>query len=541
MRGATKALETNQDTINALNVFPVPDGDTGTNMVLTMRTVRDELEDHVDANPSITSARMARAALLGARGNSGLILAQYFKGLAESLADGYDISGEGFARGLRIASEIAYNAVPEPKEGTMLTVFRECAEASEKAVIEMSGLEHVMKAAAAQAMDTVRRTPEMLDVLKDAGVVDSGGFGFAIMLLSGVDVMNGQEPGAERVDPPGMTGLPDSELTTTGIRAEFLEGVEDEAWGYCTVFAIEGTGLDPDSVREQMNELGRSPVVAGSGTLLKVHVHMEDPGVALSAGLELGTLSNIDIHNMDEQAKAWASGHSDSSAQETAEAVKHTTAVVAMALGEGFEELYRNAGLGAVQLLAGGDTMNPSTAEIVTAINEAPSDSVVVLPNNKNIIGTAQQAIKLSDKTAKVIETRSMQAGLASLLEFSPDREIDDNVSQMNEPLSIVRSGSVSKAIRDALLDGIAVRRGQYMGVLDEKLVASGDSALDVLVRMLAGQVDDESLLTIYGGSDLEDGALETAVTELGRWLPGAEIETLTGGQPDYDFLLAIE
>lgn len=541
VRGATQALETNRDIINTLNVFPVPDGDTGTNMVLTMRSIRDDLEEHIDANPSITSARMARAALLGARGNSGLILAQYFKGLAESLAGGYDISGEGFARGLRIASEIAYKAVPEPREGTMLTVFRECAEASEKAVIEMSGLEHVMKAAAAQAMDTVRRTPEMLDVLRDAGVVDSGGFGFAIMLHSGVEVLAGREAGLERIDPPGISSTLESGLTNPSIRAEFLSGITDEAWGYCTVFAVEGTGLDPDAVRTYLADIGRSPVVAGADNLIKVHVHVEDPGMALSYGLTLGTLSNIDIHNMDEQAKEWASERAAESQANATEATSHTTAVVAIALGEGIKDLYMNAGFGAVHILAGGDTMNPSTAEIVEAIERAPADCVVVLPNNKNVIGTANQAVELTEKKAIVIPTRSMQAGLAALLEFSPDRDIEKNVAQMEEPLSIVRSGSVTKAIRDALLDGVAVRREQYMGVLDEKLVVAGDNALDVLLQLLSGQVDEESLVTIYGGAELGSGALDEAMKKLARTFPKIEVEAVSGGQPDYDFLVSFE
>ncbi len=541
VRAATKALETNQDTINALNVFPVPDGDTGTNMVLTMRSIRDELERQIDANPSITSARMARAALLGARGNSGLILAQYFKGLAESLADGYEVSGQGFARGMRIASEIAYRAVPEPKEGTMLTVFRECADASEKAVSERPGLEHVMQVAADQAMDTVRRTPEMLDVLRNAGVVDSGGFGFAIMLKSGTDVLAGRETWSERIDPPGAQVQPGA-VSLTGIRAEFLEGVEEEAWGYCTVFAIEGTNLDPEAVRQQMAGLGRSPVVAGSDTVLKVHVHMEDPGMALSAGLKLGSLSNIDIHNMDEQAREWASGHSGTQAQSETEPEDFITAIVAVAIGDGFTELFKNAGLGAVQLLAGGDSMNPSTAEIVEAIDRAPSDSVIVLPNNKNVIGTAQQAAELiENKKVEVLETRSMQAGLAALLEFSLEREITDNVQQMNEAIPLVRTGSVSIAQRDALIDGVAVRLGQHMGVLDEKLVAAGETAVDVLHLMLDGQVDEESLITLYPGAGTTDEVIEESTLRLSRLLPGSEVEILHGGQPGSDFLLSIE
>lgn len=541
VRAGTKALETNRDTINALNVFPVPDGDTGTNMVLTMRSIRDELDREIDANPSITSARMARAALLGARGNSGLILAQYFKGLAESLADGYEVSGEGFARGLRIAADIAYRAVPEPKEGTMLTVFRECADASEAAVKEREGLPHVLEVAAAQAMDTVSRTPEMLDVLRDAGVVDSGGFGFAIMLKAGVDLLAGRDPGADHVTPPnGNTAASDVGLST-GIRAEFLEDIEEEAWGYCTVFAIEGTDLDPESVRKQMAELGRSPVVAGTDTVIKVHVHMEDPGTALSAGLKLGSLSNIDIHNMDEQAREWANNRASEAGGTATTDTTFTTGIVAVAVGDGFKQLFESAGLGAVELVIGGDSMNPSTAEIVDAISNAPSDSVVVLPNNKNVIGTAQQAAQLVEKTTKVLESRSMQSGLAALLEFSPDREIGENFEQMQEPLSIVRSGSVSIAQRDALLDGVPVKKGQHMGILDEKLVAAGESAMDVLVQMLKSQVDEESLLTLYSGQDIYEDDVEEVITQLERSLPGIEIESLSGGQPGYDFLLSIE
>jgi DAK2 domain fusion protein YloV len=539
IRSATRALETNQDTINALNVFPVPDGDTGTNMVLTMRAIRDELDRNVDANPSITSARIARAALLGARGNSGLILAQYFKGLAEALVDGYDVSGEGFARGMRIASEIAYRAVPNPQEGTMLTVFRECAEASEAALIERPGLEHVMTVAADQAMDTVRRTPEMLQVLKDAGVVDSGGFGFAILLRSGVQALRGEAPDQENTAPPGVTNLPESR--GSGISSAFLKSIEDEVWGYCTVFAVEGKDLDPVSVREQMDEIGRSAMVAGSDTLIKVHVHVEDPGAVLTAGLKLGALSNIDIHNMDEQAKEWASKQADVASKVAGPLKQVTTAVVSVALGTGFFELFKSAGFGSVVIVSGGDSMNPSTADILTAVEKAPSSSVIVLPNNKNVIGTAQQAAELSEKNVTVIQTRSMQAGLAALLEFAPEREIEKNSSRMEETQSTIRSGSVSVAARAALLDGVAVKRGQHMGVLDEKLVAAGNTSIDVLKQMLTGQVDDESLLTLYSGAKINGDALRQTSDALAKSLDGVEIETQSGGQPDYDFLLSIE
>ncbi|MDA0676939.1 MAG: DAK2 domain-containing protein, partial [Chloroflexi bacterium] len=456
VRYATSILEKNQDTINALNVFPVPDGDTGTNMVLTLRTIQDDLSKNEADDASAIAAHIAHSALLGARGNSGLILAQYFKGLSDSIVESNGLTAASFARGLRIATDIAYKAVPEPREGTMLTVFRECADVSERASESTTDLHHVMSVTAEQAMNTVERTPEMLQVLKDAGVVDSGGFGFALMLMSSTYALRGGPDNPQRVDPPGVNGVASalSGNKTPTIRSDFLHSIEDEEWGYCTVFAIEGSGLNPDAIREQMVQMGRSPVVAGDETLVKVHVHVDDPGVALSAGVALGSLLNIDIHNMNEQNDEWAHVQQASSTQNKVPAQKVTTAVLAVVVGTGFVELFKNAGLGAAVTMAGGDTMNPSTAEILEAIDRAPSNNVIVLPNNKNIIGTAEQAARISDKHVKVIPTRSMQAGLSTLLEFSPDRDLQTNVVQMAEANSIVRSGSVCKAIRDAVLDG---------------------------------------------------------------------------------------
>jgi hypothetical protein len=363
------------------------------------------------------------------------------------------------------------------------------------------------------------------------------------MLKSGVQALRGEDPGMERTMPPGLTTMPDNAPGSgiSGIRAEFLESIEDEAWGYCTVFAIEGDDLDPESVRNQMSGLGRSAVVAGGANLVKVHIHMEDPGVALSAGLKLGTLSNIDVHNMDEQARKWAERQANGPPVATGRAVSVETAVVSVVVGEGFVNLFRNAGYGAVEIVTGGDSMNPSTSEVLAAIESAPSGNVIILPNNKNVIGVAQQAAEISGKQVHVVHTRSMQAGLAALLEFQPDREIGRNSVQMQESQSILRSGSVSIASRDALMDGVAVKKGQYMGVLDEKLVAAGESSLEVLRKMLRGQVDEESLLTLYGGEELSPGELQSTAKALAMALRGIEIETQPGGQPDYAFLLSIE
>jgi DAK2 domain fusion protein YloV len=543
VRCSTRILEKNQDTINALNVFPVPDGDTGTNMVLTLRSIQADLDRNSTEDACELATHISRSALLGARGNSGLILAQYFKGLSDSIVAANGLNAASFARGLRIATDIAYKAVPEPREGTMLTVFRECADVSERASDSSADLHHVLSITAKQAMSTVERTPEMLQVLKDAGVVDSGGFGFALMLMSSTYALRGDSYEPERVAPPGVNGAPTGldSVNTTGVTEEFLHSTEDEEWGYCTVFAIEGAGLNPDAIRQQMVQMGRSAVVAGGETLVKVHVHVDDPGAALSAGIALGSLSNIDIHNMDEQNNEWVQGQQSGSTQGEPPAKNVTTAVLAVVVGSGFVDLFRNAGLGAAVTMAGGDTMNPSTAEILEAIDSAPSKNVIVLPNNKNIIGTAEQAARISDKHVKVIPTRSMQAGLSTLLEFSPDRDLQTNVAQMTEANSIVRSGSVCKAIRDAVLDGLAVKRGQFMGVIDERLTATGGAPVDTLVQMLESQLDEEALLTLYVGDAVSESELQATLDTIHKVFAGVEIQVLKGGQPDYEYLLSID
>ena len=543
VRYASSILEKNQDTINALNVFPVPDGDTGTNMVLTLRTIQDDLSRHDNDDERGLASHIARSALLGARGNSGLILAQYFKGLSESIAESRTFNAHSFARGLRIATEIASKAVPEPREGTMLTVFRECADASERAAKDTADLHTVINVTAEQAMDTVKRTPEMLEVLKDAGVVDSGGFGFALMLLSSTHAVRGAPDNPDRIEPPGVEGGSASLHIGRGpaVRSDFLESIEEEEWGYCTVFAISGTDLDPDAIRAQMIKMGRSAVVAGDDSLVKVHVHVDDPGIALTAGIQLGSLSNIDIHNMDEQNDEWAHGQQSRSRKSTAPVQQVTTAVLAVAIGDGFLELFESAGLGAAVTLAGGDTMNPSTAEILEAIDRAPSKNVIVLPNNKNIIGTAEQAARISDKHVRVVPTRSMQAGLSVLVEFSPDRDLEANVDQMTEANSIVRSGSVCRASRDAVLDGLAVKRNQFMGMMDGRLTAVGKSPLDALTKMLDSQLDEEALLTLYTGNEVSPGDLQETVTALQNSFGDVEIHCHKGGHPDYEYLLSIE
>ena len=537
VKAATRAIEVNRDQINALNVFPVPDGDTGTNMFLTLRSINEEMDAAPRENLSLTTARMARAALLGARGNSGLILAQFFKGLAQALRDGYEVSGAGFANAMRLTTENAYAAVPNPREGTMLTVFRECADAAERAVRETPGFEPVLAASASQALDTTRRTPEMLDILQEAGVVDSGGFGFTIMLFGALEALRGEGDGGVIVAPPAV-GDRGSAASST-VRAEFALSAQEEIWGYCTVFAIEGEGLDLSKIRSKVTDLGRSAVVAGDETLVKIHVHMEDPGQALSFATSIGTISNIDIKNMDEQTKEWAAGQTDGDAETPTETIP--LAVVAVAAGAGMQNLFINAGLETCSVVTGGDSMNPSVGDLLEAVEQAPSDNVLLLPNNKNVVGTAGEVPGLTSKNVRVIPTVSMQHGIAAMLALTPDDDIDSNAAAMNEALETIQDGAVFQATRDVSIGGVDVIEGQYTGLVDGTVRCCGEDLEAVLIETVSGSAEEGSLLTLYWGGDVNEEQANGIAARLEETVSGIEVEAVDGGQPHYEFLFSIE
>ena len=537
VKAATRAIEVNRDQINALNVFPVPDGDTGTNMFLTLRSINEEMDAAPRENLSLTTARMARAALLGARGNSGLILAQFFKGLAQALRDGYEVSGAGFANAMRLTTENAYAAVPNPREGTMLTVFRECADAAERAVRETPGFEPVLAASASQALDTTRRTPEMLDILQEAGVVDSGGFGFTIMLFGALEALRGEGDGGVIVAPPAV-GDRGSAASST-VRAEFALSAQEEIWGYCTVFAIEGEGLDLSKIRSKVTDLGRSAVVAGDETLVKIHVHMEDPGQALSFATSIGTISNIDIKNMDEQTKEWAAGQTDGDAETPTETIP--LAVVAVAAGAGMQNLFINAGLETCSVVTGGDSMNPSVGDLLEAVEQAPSDNVLLLPNNKNVVGTAGEVPGLTSKNVRVIPTVSMQHGIAAMLALTPDDDIDSNAAAMNEALETIQDGAVFQATRDVSIGGVDVIEGQYTGLVGGTVRCCGEDLEAVLIETVSGSAEEGSLLTLYWGGDVNEEQANGIAARLEETVSGIEVEAVDGGQPHYEFLVSIE
>ena len=535
VRAAARAVEANRQSINELNVFPVPDGDTGTNMLLTLRSALDQTAASVTGHAARDTTALARAVLLSARGNSGLILAQFFKGLASGLDGAPLLDGRAFASGLRVAARNAYASVPDPKEGTMLTVFRECADAAEEEAARTSALADVLRAAAVQARDTTSRTPSMLEVLRQAGVVDSGGYGFTVMLEGALDLLSGSGDGAATYAPPAA--IANGHVLAGHVAAGFAAQVAAEAWGFCTSFAITGAGLDPDAVRQKVNALGRSAVVAGDDRILKVHVHVADPDVALKYGATLGTVSNVEVANMDKQtgaqAKAWAAAPSTSA--------KLDVAIVAVVVGDGMAALFRATGLGACTVVPGGDSMNPSTADLVSAVEAAGADCVVLLPNNKNVVGTAQQVAALTRKQVRVIPTRSMQSGVAALLGYSPGRGLEQTARDMAAAAADVTSIAVTRATRDITSDGVRVRLGDFIAIVGDEIKAAGNRAVDVLADAAAMSATAGGIVTVYYGAGVSLAEAEAAAETLRGRLHGTEVELVSGGQPHYDYLAAVE
>ena len=539
-RAALAAVSTNQNQLNALNVFPVPDGDTGTNMMLTMRGIASDMETSATEDVPTTSAAMARAALLGARGNSGLIMAQLFRGLRDAMTDADEVNSDNFAHGLTLAAEMAYSAVPNPVEGTMLTVIREAAEAATQIAAEKGSVVDVVDSAATQALDTTERTPEMLEVLKEAGVVDAGGFGLSIMLMGMSQYLRGEGDGSVSIAAPGIDNL----VGESGVVVDTssLQIAEEEAWGYCTNIAIEGSAIDIPSLSEQFNKIGRSTVIAGDETIAKIHVHMEDPGEAVTLAVRNGALTlNVAIQNMDAQTTEWAESRR-ADAETAPELVD--IAIVAVAAGDGMTNYFREAGMGACFTVEGGDTLNPSVADLLEALEAAPSDTVILLPNNKNIIGAAQQAADLTEKSAQVIETRSMQEGIAAMGAFDLDMDLDENVEEMSDMLDGLHVGSVFRASRDATMGGVHVDKGQFMVTVDGDTVSASDDPLKMLIAGVNSVMHNGALVAVYVGeevdaesADLAETKVEKALAEYSR----VDVQFVRGDQPHYAYLFAVE
>ena len=529
---AARLFERNIEPLNALNVFPVPDGDTGTNMFLTLREVVEEAEKAGAGTAGEIAAAMSHGALMGARGNSGVILSQVFKGLALQLEGRDELSAVDLAHGLGRARALAYKAVGQPVEGTMLTVIGATVGPSEAAAD--GPVLDVVEAACEAAREAVAMTPAQLQVLRDAGVVDAGGQGILVILEGMRRHLSAGEPVIEEIPVPDPVGL---DSASGGVSQEFLDTTEDELYGYCTQFVLEGDGLDADEVRGRMSESASSAVVIGTDTVLRVHVHSDAPESVIELAGTMGAVSQVNVADMDEQHRQFSSDRR--SASEGGDAVQDI-AVVAVAWGDGNQEVFRE--LGAAEVLAQSGVDNPSVRELSQAIEAVESEAVILLPNHPNVVPAAAQAAVLSEGRARVVEARSMPQGIAALLAFVDGRSVDQNVSDMESALAAVRTGEVCLAERDARMDGRDVGEGEVIGLLDRKLVAAGGEPADVLASLLRlSEVSSDDLVTIYWGEPVSEDDADATLEKIEEQFPGAEIEVVRGGQHGYHYIVSIE
>ena len=559
-RAAVDNLEAHVDEVNALNVYPVPDGDTGSNMLATVKAALDEAESVAGEPAGRVAAAISFGALMGARGNSGVITSQIFRGMAEGLGGKRRFNGLDLAHALSEGAKTAYGAVAKPVEGTILTVIRESADAAVLAAELDNDIETVLAATVDAAEKSVARTPSLLAILREAGVVDSGGQGLYRLFQGALLHLVGRAPaGAAR----------DRAHAGAGAKASTLVAHADEGFGYETMYLLQPNGagaLDVDAIRDHLESIGESVLVAGDTRALKVHVHNERPDLVVGYGLSVGTLSRISIENLDNQARdvretraaAFTGAPVGTSAKEAAAvsdphptrtdghgAARYSAdapvlGVLAVASGDGLAAIFRDFGVAAV--VHGGQTANPSTGELLEAIEAIDAREVIVLPNNPNVVLAARQVAGLADRPVVVVPTRNAAEGFAALLALDPSLDAAANAAPMTEAARTVQTLAVTEAVRDATIGGRKVKRGQTMALdPDDGLVAAGGDREKTVVAAVAALTPGFELLTLFYGDGADLAEAETIARRIGAAAAGVEVEVRHGGQPHYRYLIAAE
>lgn len=536
-------LQVNAEFVNSLNVFPVPDGDTGTNMNLSMTSGAKAVADATSEKVGDLATTLSKGLLMGARGNSGVILSQLFRGFAKAIPTVETLTAPELAQAFTHGVETAYKAVMKPVEGTILTVARIAAEYGEKKAQTSDDCVEVMKAVVHGAKRALAKTPDLLPVLKEVGVVDSGGQGLLFIYEGFLNALTGEYQANEVYEPTPAA-------TDEMVNAEHHRSVqgqmatEDIKFGYCTEIMVKiGEGptvdstFDYETFRNYLNELGDSLLVVNDDEIIKVHVHTEHPGEVMNYGQKFGSLIKIKVDNMRVQHETILE-HDQPSA-----AVKRSRtpyAIIAIAAGDGLNKLFTS--LGASYVISGGQTMNPSTEDIVTAINEVNADQVIVLPNNKNIFMAAQQAAEVSDIPVAVVETRTISQGMTAMLAFNEQATLAENQQAMTEILSSVVSGSVTHAIRNTAIDGIEITEGDFLGMVDGKIVVSVpdrfSASMDTLQKMISDETEIVTIIIGEEGKAKEAAKIEATLTEI---YPEIEVEIHQGDQPVYPYLFSAE
>ncbi len=515
-------LEANVEFINALNVFPVPDGDTGTNMLLTFRSSLQSTDTLPKTDFEILTKTMSKAALLGARGNSGVILSQIIDGFAKGLSEKKTIDGESLTFAFQEASKAASNAMVDPVEGTMLTVIRDAATGAKEFIRTTpdSSPSGVLQAALTAARKSLENTPNLLPVLKQAGVVDSGGQGLVILLEGICNHIDGK--------PLPIPYIHSGNIDTDWIKSQNTS----EDYGFCTEFVIQDMNTPFEEVQSVLRKLGDSEGLIGDISLARVHIHTDDPDAILKYGEGVGQLEQVSIRDMEQQHDQFLSFHDNTD-------LAIASGVVTVASGAGFANIMRSLGSSAV--VWGGQTMNPSVEDLLTAIESVPSNDIILLPNNKNIIQTAKQTHSVTGKNIHVIATTSMVEGIAALIAFLQDVPAAQNVVDMTQASSI-EWGEITHAVRTVQMNGVTVNAGSPIGISDDTIISTGNTSEESLLNLCKKlQVKTDTILSVYYGSEVEDSTVEETTMMLRSAFPETEIELLYGGQPHYAYIVAVD
>lgn len=525
---ATSWLEKSSAEIDALNVFPVPDGDTGTNMLLTMRSTLEEAYRAPDRSASAVSQAMAKGALMGARGNSGVILSQILRGLAQGLAEKESFNAVDLVNALQHSSTMAYKGISNPVEGTILTVIKEVATAVQAQVSsDGDDIIPVMEAAVDAASESVANTPNLLQVLREAGVVDAGGQGLHTILDGALRYLRGETEQMRFRKPQIIV----SDVHATKMPQ--MIAAEEVPYGYCTEFLLKGEKIPTDKIRKRLEKKGESLIVAGDESAVRIHIHTLDPGDVIRCATNLGTVHQVSIRNMDEQ-------HQDFLEMQKERMPAVDTAIIAVVSGDGLTDVFTS--LGASAIVPGGQTMNPSTKDLLQAVELVPSDKVIILPNNKNIVATANQVHSLTSKTIGVVPAETIPQGVAALLAFDYEVNLKTNTQIMKKAISAVRTIEITRATRSTRLGELKIKRKQPIGLLDGDLIATGKNDTDVLNQVLAKlDLDKAEVITIYYGADTKTAEAEQISNSIREQHPQLQIEVVQGGQPHWNYIISIE
>jgi DAK2 domain fusion protein YloV len=531
---ACNYLEEQKHVVNSLNVFPVPDGDTGSNMSMTLKTAVLEIKNMRNDSLGRIANQLAKGALMGARGNSGVILSQIFRGMAKGLQGKVEANSEEFSNSINEGAKFAYKAVMRPTEGTILTIIKsagECALNSKEKDITL-----LLKEVCDQCEVTLNKTPDMLPVLKKAKVVDSGGKGLLIILQGMYGALR------DGIEDAEVKAFKDEKIEPAAKNLE----TQDIKYGYCTEFLIHAKGVDVPEFKGRLSAVGDSMVVVDDDDIIKVHIHTNDPGWVLSQAVKLGELSKIKIDNMREEHRHVLGIEKDLTEHkledigvEDVEEIKKY-AFVSVAMGEGFKSIFEDLGVDCV--IEGGQTMNPSTQDILNAVDKINAENIFIFPNNKNIFMAANQASEISGKTVKVIPTKTIPQGITAITAFNSDLDLEANVKAMEESIDNVITGSVTYAVRDTEIDGKSVKKGDMLGIVDGRIVQVGNDMFEVCRNIIAGMVSENSdLISIYYGKDCDLNKVKAFTEEVERTYSSMDVQCYNGQQPLYYFIVSVE